>query len=130
MDQRIQIALARHAPTGVTLKHYQDFGLFDLWGAIRKLPPIRWIEPKAEFLRATGTCDIGPNSVARPVALNSGRKGVKASTGGQVGAKERHSITERQTTEKHGKKRSLDSEKTTTDGWARTIDLLIHSQTL
>src|SRR3990172_1745048 len=38
VDPRAQIVLARHAPTGVTLRHYQDFTLFDLWAEIRKLP--------------------------------------------------------------------------------------------
>ena len=41
------------APQGVTLKHYQDFGLFDLWAEIRKLPGIK---PKeSESFVATGT---------------------------------------------------------------------------
>jgi len=86
VDPRAQIALARHAPTGVTLKHYQDFGLFDLWGEIRKLPPIRWTDSEVEFVRATGTDDAvagAPhelnNGVARPVAQNVGRKGGKRS---------------------------------------------------
>ena len=46
VDPRAQIALARHAPTGVTLRHYQGFGLFDLWAEIGKLPPIRWSVPQ------------------------------------------------------------------------------------
>jgi hypothetical protein len=79
VDSRAQIALARHAPTGVTLKNYQDFRLLDLWAEIRKLPPIRWDESKAEVLAATGSCDIRPQSVARPVAQNIGRKGGKTS---------------------------------------------------
>ena len=91
MDPRAQIALARHAPTGVTLKHYPDFGLFDLWGEIRKLPPIRWTDSEVEFVRATGTDDAvagAPhelnNGVARPVAQNVGRKGVKRSAADRI----------------------------------------------
>jgi len=75
VDPRVPTLLARHAPTGVTLKHYQDFTLFDLWGEIRKLPPMRWTGSEAESVRATGTDD----AVARPVAQNIGRKGEKAS---------------------------------------------------
>jgi len=40
VDPRAQIRLARHAPTGITLKHYQDFDGFDLFAEIRKLPGI------------------------------------------------------------------------------------------
>ena len=32
VDPRAQIKLARHAPTGVTFKHYQDFGVFETFG--------------------------------------------------------------------------------------------------
>lgn len=34
VDPRAQIVLARHAPQGVTLRNYQDFGVFDLWAEI------------------------------------------------------------------------------------------------
>ena len=73
VDPRAQVALARHAPTGITLRHYQDFSLFDLWGEIEKLPAIRWNQTEAEALRATGT--DGANPVARPVAQNTFREG-------------------------------------------------------
>jgi len=79
VDPRAQIALARHAPTGVTLRHYQDFQLFDLWGEIRKLPPIRWNIPESQVPRATGTCNFRPNAAAPPVALTIVRKEVKPS---------------------------------------------------
>ena len=87
VDPRAQIALARHAPTGVTLRHYQDFSLFDLWAEIAKLPPIRWDVADAEAVRATGTDEAHPHPdpvgnqtpVAPPVALRFGREGVEPS---------------------------------------------------
>ena len=42
------------------MKHYQDFGLFDLWAEIRKLPPISWTAPETERMRAVGTTDHRP----------------------------------------------------------------------
>ncbi len=79
VDPRAQIMLARHAPQGVTLRNYQDFGVFDLWAQIRKLPPIR-AEGEAERLRATGTEHSAPASVrldpvVRPVVQQAGRLG-------------------------------------------------------
>ena len=53
---RAQIALAHHAPQCVTLRDYQDFGLFDLWAQIARLPPIR-AESVAEAVQATGAND-------------------------------------------------------------------------
>jgi len=38
---RIQTILSRHVPQGVTLRHYQDFSVFDLWAEIQKLPRLR-----------------------------------------------------------------------------------------
>lgn len=55
VDPRAQLQLARHAPTGVTLKHYQDFSLFDLWAEIGKLPGPNGESRQAA--RATGTED-------------------------------------------------------------------------
>ena len=55
VDPRAQIILARHSPTGVTLRSYQDFSLFDLWGEISKLPSIRRDQSRVETGRATGT---------------------------------------------------------------------------
>ena len=64
--------LARHAPQGVTLKHYQDFTVFDLWRETGKLHPIRWEVTGNETARATGTDGTAPHAesaVARRVAL-------------------------------------------------------------
>ena len=48
--------LARHAPQGITLKHYQDFSLFDMWSEIEKIPsPLDGTEVNAAI--ATGTDD-------------------------------------------------------------------------
>jgi len=46
--------LAQHSPKGVTERHYQDFGVFDLWAEIQKLPSMI---PAADsdVLRATRT---------------------------------------------------------------------------
>jgi len=61
VDPRAQIALARHSSTGVTLRHYQDFWVFDLWTEIAKLPGPRPPKADEEKIRATGTdCDIRP----------------------------------------------------------------------
>ena len=65
VDPRAQIMLARHSPQGVTLRNYQDFGLFDLWAEIAKLPAIH-CEAAPDLAKATGTCDIRPGKVARP----------------------------------------------------------------
>ena len=64
--------LARHAPTGITQKHYQDFSFFDLWAEIDKLPPLRWTEADAETVRAVGTDNSHPCAVVRPVVRNDG----------------------------------------------------------
>ncbi len=56
VDPRAQLVLARHAPQGVTLKNYQDFGVFDLWKEIRKLPGIH--ESGPQTAKKTGTYDV------------------------------------------------------------------------
>lgn len=75
--------LARHSPQGVTLRDYQDFGLFDLWAEIAKLPAIRW---KADpgLAKATATCDSRPERVAPPVALRPDQEGVEAAASGRT----------------------------------------------
>ncbi len=83
VDPRAQIMLARHSPHGVTLRNYQDFGLFDLWAEIAKLPAICW-KADPELAKATGTCDIRPGKVARPVALRVGREGIKVAASGRT----------------------------------------------
>ncbi len=89
VDPRAQIVLARHAPQGVTLKHYQDFTVFDLWAEIRKLPPTRVESAQADAVRATGTADSAPASevarVAVRLAVGLDRKGVKRSSTGRIG---------------------------------------------
>ncbi|NOT00223.1 MAG: site-specific integrase [Phycisphaerales bacterium] len=86
VDPRAQITLARHAPTGITLRHYQDFTLFDLRAEIAKLPPTR--RPGAsDALRATGTCDVRPTdspAVVLPVVLNTGKTAREVAFGGTV----------------------------------------------
>ncbi len=57
VDPRAQTILARHAPQGVTMKHYQDFAVFDLWAEIQKLPGMT--APAPGSMKATGTCDAG-----------------------------------------------------------------------
>ena len=74
VDPRGQVVLARHAPQGVTLRNYQDFGVFDLWGEIAKLPAI---QGGAEAVRATGTdggACTGACTKTRPGGCKSGRK--------------------------------------------------------
>lgn len=56
VDPRAQVMLARHAPQGVTLRNYQDFGVFDLWAEIRKLPGLK--KPEQDVDAATGTYDV------------------------------------------------------------------------
>jgi len=80
VDPRAQIALARHAPVGITLRNYQDFSVFDLWAEIGKLPPIGdAVGAGREKVRATGT----DGAVAFPVALGVGRNGEKQSQMGR-----------------------------------------------
>lgn len=76
VDPRAQIVLARHAPQGVTMRNYQDFSLFDLWGEISKLPCIRVTVPEAQVLRATGTDDAAPE-LASHLAPGGYRNGPK-----------------------------------------------------
>jgi hypothetical protein len=76
VDPRAQTMLARHAPTGITQRHDQDFSLFDLWAEIDKRPPVRWTEADAETVRATGTDNSQPRAVVRPVVRNVGREAV------------------------------------------------------
>lgn len=49
VDPRAQIRFTRHAPPGMTIKHYEDFSLFDMWSEIRKQSPIK-AEAHAERL--------------------------------------------------------------------------------
>ena len=41
VDPRAQSVLARQPPKGVTLRNYQDFNMFDLWGEMAKPPSPR-----------------------------------------------------------------------------------------
>ncbi len=84
VSETVRKQLMQHSPKSVTDRHYLDFGVVDLWGEIRKLPPIR-LPAEAEAVRATGT-DGQPaappqESVAYPVALRTGpeRPGVAGS---------------------------------------------------
>lgn len=63
VDPRVQAQLARHTPQGVTLKHSQDYSLFDPWAEIGKLPGPHGESRQAA--RATGT--EGAGVVVRPV---------------------------------------------------------------
>jgi len=58
--------LMRHAAEGVTDEHYTDPTLIDTRGALAKLPvlPLRWTDPNAENMAATGT-DGKPDTDAR-----------------------------------------------------------------
>ena len=93
VDPRAQIILARHAPQGVTLRHYQDFSILDLWSEIRKLPPIRTKAAEAEESQATGTDDRhAPTAmgVVLPVVQQPGRKGVKLAATGRIDDEPHH----------------------------------------
>ncbi len=108
-DPHAQVILARHAPQGVTLRNYQDFGLFDLWSEIRKLPPIR-TDAEAEVARGTGT-DGKPisargRSVVRPVVQRTGRKGVKRSATGRIDDDRVSCGESRETLQKQGFRRA------------------------
>jgi len=84
VDPRAQIMLARHSPQGITMRHYQDFSLFDLWSEIAKLPSIHNdTTSQPDSIRATGT----DSAVVRPVVLKVGRKGVKRSAVGRIDSK-------------------------------------------
>ena len=87
VDPRAQIILARHAPAGVTLRHYQDFSILDLWAEICKLPPMRAEAIEAQEARATGTDDRHsptPSGVVLPVVQQPGRMGVKVAASGRI----------------------------------------------
>jgi len=84
VDPRAQIKLARHAPQGVTMRHYQDFGLFDLHAEIAKLPSIRPVAADQQQ-RATGTCERLPVSaglVVPKVVPRGGKSCPKAAVNG------------------------------------------------
>ncbi|MCH7704204.1 MAG: hypothetical protein IIB61_03755 [Planctomycetes bacterium] len=52
VDPRAQVVLARHAPQGVTLKHYQDFSVFDLWAEVHRLPSLTAATPIKQAVSA------------------------------------------------------------------------------
>ena len=82
-----QILLAGHAPQGVTLRHYRDFSILDLWAEIRKLAPIRTNAIQTEAVAATGTENARPadsRGVVLPVVQNTCRKGVKVAATGRI----------------------------------------------
>lgn len=70
VDERARMRLTRHSPSGVTMKHYTDFKLLDLWAEIGKLPdvippkPVPVAEP--EELAATGTHGKSDKAAKRP----------------------------------------------------------------
>ncbi len=89
VDERAQTALARHAPIGVTQRHYQDFTVFDLWAEIEKLPGPA-VSGAAEEIRATGTDGggrhpEGGSAVAPPVALAPVPSGPQVSSADREG---------------------------------------------
>ncbi len=84
VDPRAQIVLARHAPQGITLKHYQDFSLLDLWAEIRKLPGPGDCGQTVHAL-ATGT--DGDRGVVPGVVPTSGPEGQNGASTGKKGAK-------------------------------------------
>ena len=84
VDPRAQLALARHAPQGVTLRNYQDFGVFDLWAEIRKLPGMKREHPNTA--KATGTYDEGG---VVPVVVPTGRRNVLKPASGCSGSENR-----------------------------------------
>ena len=89
-DDEMVIAL------GVRLKHYQNFGLFDMWAEIAKLPSIR-TGAASESVRATGTDDAGCESrrgdIALPLALRTVLHRAKRSATGRMGATTSHAET-------------------------------------
>ncbi len=95
----VRSPLARHVPQGVTLEHYQDFGLFDLWAEIRKLPSMRPVTA-AETVRASGTDDA--QAVVRPVAQEVGGKGVRAAACHRIATETRCYGTSRNTYKNRG----------------------------
>ena len=87
VDHRAQGLLARHAPQGITLKHYQDFSLFDLWSEIEKIPsPLDGAEVNTAI--ATGTDDsqavvgnvVGACGFDRPQGALCGRVETESSS--------------------------------------------------
>ena len=52
VDPRAQVVLARHTPQGVTLKHYQDFSVFDLWAEVHRLPSLTAATPIKQAVSA------------------------------------------------------------------------------
>ena len=133
-DPRAQIILARHAPQGVTLKHYQDFSILDLWGEIRKLPPIRATAPGAEAAKvaATGTEDgqaLASEGVVLPVVQQPGRKGVKVAASDRMVPVSCHSDIRRKPLENREETLIAAQERTGADR-TRTGDLLVANQTL
>ncbi len=76
-------AILRHKPRDVGRKHYLDYRYLDLWAEIRRLPGTEDLAG-GEEIRATGTCDILPGAVVRPVVLRSVREGVDVSYPGRL----------------------------------------------
>ena len=107
VNPRAQIVLARHAPQGVTLKHYQDFTILDLWAEIRKLPPIRSKRPvdQAETAQATGTDDrqaLSSEGVVLPVVQQPGITGANLAASGRMVTDGCHRQEARNPISKHG----------------------------
>lgn len=86
VDSRAQIRLARHAPQGITLKHYQDFSVLDLWAELRKVPGPGDFGGAVRS-RATGT--DGDAGVAPGVVPTRGPEGQNGSSTGKKGTKSR-----------------------------------------
>jgi hypothetical protein len=108
VDVRVAQRLARHTDIRLTTATYQDFRLLDTHGAVGKLPNL-WerAESQGVVMQATGTDDALPKEdqtpVVRPVVLNNGERGVKASEDAQ-------SVPRLDTSERarfHGEKRGF-----------------------
>ena len=64
---KIAQQLARHSTITLTMDRYSHTVLGDLSHALSALPVLSATTPERERQRATGTCDIGPNSL--PICL-------------------------------------------------------------
>ncbi len=130
VDPRAQVMLARHAPQGVMLRNYQDFGVFDLWAEIAKLPGLTGRGSGTTAVRATGTdgapASVGQPVVARPVALRVGREGVNLTRSGRMGSAASAPCRSEKTLQNKG----FSVSKGTGAERTRTADLLVANQTL
>ena len=90
MAPRVAMALMRHTDMRLTMNVYTDPRIFDLAGAVEKLPSLPTDTSQREAARATGTDGATTGTVGRSESVSSQQAGIgicSAVNGGQANSR-------------------------------------------